>query len=164
MKMLKLISVISLTLLIIGFFLYLYLDAQGVFRTKEEKYFYKKLKEFEESKKDNISLIEITNFEWNYVCAVSSYNEERPKSFYEKVVGFKIAENVPTSYGSSDGDILLLFIKKQGRQLLKIRADQLIIYKAKKICVTKETAVLRLSKTEYYKQRFSKFEHQFILE
>lgn len=73
MKILKII-LIAIALIIVGFFIYKNFRDNGFFMSKEEKYFYKKLKEFKDSGEDSIELREMTNFEWDSVNAFSSYS------------------------------------------------------------------------------------------
>ncbi len=56
---------------------------QDLMRSKEEKYFYQKLKEFKDSKKDSILLKDLTNFEWDEVCVAQTYSATEENSYAE---------------------------------------------------------------------------------
>lgn len=56
----------------------------GLIITREEKYFYQKLKElkpFNPSGKENVSLKELTNFEWDEVEASNSYSPTEEETY-----------------------------------------------------------------------------------
>lgn len=68
-----LIGTLIIVLSILGFFAYSELNKRGAFMTKEEKYFYEKLREFKYSGKETVFLKELTNFEWDRVVFVKPY-------------------------------------------------------------------------------------------
>jgi hypothetical protein len=78
-KLLRLLLVLigfPILLLIIFFifkYLYLNINSTGVFMSSEEKVFYNKLQEFENSEKSHIKLKDLTNFKWEIVCPRSYY-------------------------------------------------------------------------------------------
>ena len=105
-----LISIIILiSVFIIGFFVYLKLDQAGFFLSKEEKYFYRKLKEFKESEKEVILLKDLTNFEWDKVGYVGPYSGVE---FYIDEKHYKLNKKVDNQ---SDSLACLLFINNKSK-------------------------------------------------
>jgi hypothetical protein len=88
---------------ILGFFSYQRFYSKGFFMTKEEKYFYQKLKEFKESKEEKIALRVLTNFEWDEVCYIGPY------SYIEsvKLERFKLNSAMPNS--DDEGKAAIVF-------------------------------------------------------
>lgn len=161
-KIVLLSSLLAFVLLLwIGFII---LSKKGYFLNKNEQYFYRKLSIISKNNSDIVLLKEVTSFEWDYVCVISSYDQERPKYFYEKIVGFEFAGQVPESYGDSEGEALLLFINRKKAGSTLITADKLVTDRTGKICVGIDDATLKLKLSEVYNRGLFTFHHEFILE
>jgi hypothetical protein len=78
--------------------LYIELKNNGIFVSKEERYFYDKLKKFKELDKPYIELRKLTNFPWKVACSSSPYgvdntSEETYIDFYYKDSVTRISEH-----------------------------------------------------------------------
>lgn len=135
----KLILIFALLLLAVsGFFVYKKLDSKDFFMSKEERFFYQKLKEFKESGKDSIALKELTNFEWENVCDIQPYSGN-PN--FEKL-NLKLDKDLP--HADDDTKFALIFInRKHGRVFIFNRGNsypQLTIGN----CPYRDEALIRL--------------------
>lgn len=161
-KIVLLFSSLAFVLLLwIGFIIS---NGKGYFLNKREQFFYEKLSIISKNNLEVVPLREVTNFEWDYVCVISSYNQERPKKIYEKIVGFEFVGQVPESYGDSEGEALLLFINRNEAESILLKADKLVIDGTGKICVGIDDATFKLRLSEVYNRGFFTFHHEFILE
>ena len=98
LMMVVLASFFLITLALGSLKLYWHLDSQGFFMTKEEKYFYQKLKEFRDSGKEIIELKKLTNFAWDFVVFYPPYGGFPDRKAVSK---FKLSKKLPSSSDSS---------------------------------------------------------------
>jgi hypothetical protein len=143
MKKLLPISVLII-LATIAFFAYKKLDSEGFFMSKEEKYFYQKLKEFKDSGKDSIHLKELTNFEWEYVCYMGPYSGIDDKRFEGVILNKEIPED------DNDGKFAIIFIREGvGKVFRASRTD----FSAQEECSDVKIAELkRCAESSFFKQ------------
>ncbi|MBU6140975.1 MAG: hypothetical protein KGP29_05445 [Proteobacteria bacterium] len=80
----------------------------------DEKYFYQKIKEFKDSGKDSIPLKELTNFEWENVCYVWPYGDNKDKRF----IGAKLNKEIPED--DNDGKFGVIFTYKGSGRVFRI--------------------------------------------
>lgn len=146
-------------------------DFRSYFADSNERYFYSKLSEASKNNKEYILLKDVTNFEWDYVCAIYPYGveEEYQKERYEKLVGFKFEGEVPYG-GHQDGNLKLLFISKTHKSSVAINADRIIDQIITKKSCSQENQKLTLKIDSYgnyknsYRKGFYKFYHIFDLQ
>ncbi len=138
------------------------------FKSKEERYFYDQLSEISRANVDRVMLKDLTNFDWEYVCEISAYDQTISKEDYEDIVGFEFDGNVPGNYGNSEDESLLLFISKKHRDSLLINADYLIERnntRRLELCSHKTNIIVILNKSPHeYRQGFYKLTHKLTLE
>ena len=152
-----------LSLLLFLLYSYIAFNMEYYFFTKEEKYFHKTLSKTNNLEKENISLETATNFQWDYVCSIYSYNIYNQFDI-EKSIGFKLNKEIPNTYGSSEGDALLIFISKENKEPIIVNADIIIERDlTKKNCNSKKSVILNLIKSDSYKKGSYNFNHKFIL-
>ncbi len=62
--------------------------------SKDERFFYKKLKEFQISGQESIALKELTNFEWDEACSQSTYDPKHEDSYAEFYLNGKFVRKI----------------------------------------------------------------------
>jgi len=132
---------------------------------RDELHFYKMLSMKSEKKENHIFLKDITNFDWDYVCAIHAY-EIYSRLKLEGSLGFNYKGIIPESYGSSDGEVLLVFINKKTQTVIKeLDASAIIrLDETRQICNEKDGIKLSLSKSLPYKKGGYWFRHKFSFE
>ncbi len=158
----KIIStILALFILLIFYFL---LNNYGYFSNAKEKAIYDKLSKYDNKNLDPIMLKDVADFEWDYVCFISSYQQEMTKNEYEKIVGFEFEGQVPKSYGSSEGQTLFLFINQNTKTSLLVNFDNLEEKNnLKKLCAHKDEIVLKPENSKKYRKGFFVFNHKFTI-
>jgi hypothetical protein len=147
------------------------MDYKSFFAGSKERYFYSKLSEASKNNKEFILLKDITDFEWDYVCAIYPYGaaEEYQKKRYEKLVGFEF-NGEPPEGGNQDGNLRLLFVSKKHKNSVVINADRVIDHVITREFCSQEDQKLTLkigpdgSYKNSYRKGFYKFYHVFDLQ
>lgn len=84
-----------------------------------ERFFYQKLEEFNNSGKKNIELKELVNFEWKVACLILPYSGIESDEFRK----FKLNKNLP---GDEDGKSTIVFFDDKN-----LTGNVIIIYRTK---------------------------------
>jgi hypothetical protein len=153
-------------LIVLGVTTILVVSMMGVHRYvyRHEYYFYKELSEQSRLEKPFIFLKDVTDFEWDYVCAIHSY-EVYDRFKIEDSLGFKYQGEIPDGYGTSEYEVLLVFLSKDSKTVIQKMDASNLIYsdKTRRICNKKENLKLLKGDPIPYEKASYEFSYQFIL-